>query len=129
MGQPWRDSEVQKLLTSIQMKKSIQEIALEHGRTEGGITSEIRKLATDYHFNDNRPIEEIQKYTGLSKEAIEDAIKRRKWKEENKEERKAAKVAEVSVVANLAEDSEMKQVLTLLKDIQSKLSSLLDKVA
>ena len=135
MGQPWNEEEVMKLLKSVQKKKSAQEIATEHERTVGSINSYLRKLAADYHFNDNRPMEEIQKYTGLDRDIIEDAIKRRKWqmeqKEDKMEEKKAAKkeIADVSVVAHMAQETEMQQVIALLKDIQGKLSSLLDKVA
>jgi hypothetical protein len=130
MGQPWDDEEVVKLLTSIQKKKSVQEIAVEHGRTEGGITAELRKLAADYHYNDKRSMEEIQKYTGLSQVVIERAIAKRENKMEGKEEKKAKKnITDVSVIAHMAEETEMQQVISLLKDIQSKLSSLLDKVA
>lgn len=80
LGQPWKEDEVVKLLTSIQKKKSVEEIAKEHDRTVGGINAYIRKLAVDYHMNDNRTMEEIQKYTGLTKEQIEDAIKKNKSK-------------------------------------------------
>ena len=62
MGKRWNEEETIKLLKSIQMKKSIEEIAKEHDRTIGGINSHIEKMATDYHFNDKRSIEEIEKY-------------------------------------------------------------------
>ena len=91
MGQSWDDEEVVKLLTSIQKKKSVQEIAVEHGRTEGGITAELRKLAADYHYNDKRSMEEIQKYTGLSQVVIEKTIAKRANKVESKEEKKTKK--------------------------------------
>lgn len=128
MGQPWDNAEVVKLLTSIQKKKSLQEIATEHGRTEGGITAELRKLAADYHYNDKRSMEEIQKYTGLTKLVIENAIAKRANKIEKKV-KKGEAATEVSVVAHMAQETEMQQVIALLKDIQTKLSVLLDKVA
>jgi len=77
MGKPWSQEEIKKLLSSIHHTKPIAEIALEHERTEGSIESYRRKLAADYHFNDNRPIEEIQAFTGLTREQVEDSIKRR----------------------------------------------------
>ena len=67
LGKPWKDDEVVKLLTSIQKKKPIKDIAIEHERIVSGICSYINKLAADYHFNDKRSIEEIQKFTGLNK--------------------------------------------------------------
>ena len=77
LGARWDDDEVRKLLTSIQKKKPILEIAIEHQRTTGAINAEMKKLAADYWFNDKRPIEEIIKFTGLTKEEIEYTIKRR----------------------------------------------------
>jgi hypothetical protein len=77
MGKPWSQEEIKTLLSSIHHKKSIADIALEHERTKGSIESYRRKLAADYHFNDNRPIEEIQAFTGLTRGQIEDAIYRR----------------------------------------------------
>ena len=121
MGKKWDDDEVLKLLTSIQKKKTISEIATEHQRTTGAINSERRKLAADYWFNDKRPIEEIIKFTGLTKEEIEDTIKRRTAAKEFKTKQ--------TVTKDLVEfPSDMKEVITLLKDIQSKLSFLIEKV-
>ncbi len=121
MGKKWDDDEVSKLLTSIQKKKTISEIATEHQRTTGAINSERRKLAVDYWFNDKRPIEEIIKFTGLTKEEIEDSIKRRTVG-------KDFKIKE-TVTEDLVEiPSDMKEVIILLKDIQSKLSFLMEKV-
>ena len=127
MGQPWKDDEIDKLLASIQKKKSIEEIAKEHSRTEGGIRSYINKLATDYHFNDKRPIEEIQKITGLTKEKIEDAIKRREYKDSAKKDI----VKKTKSITKPVSDNEptMKEVVSMLKDIQEKLNMLLEKVA
>jgi len=119
LGQPWKEDEVVKLLRSIQKKKSIEDIAKEHDRTEGGIISYIKKLATDYHFNDKRPIEEIQQYTGLSKEEIEEAIKKRVIKK---------KKPTVSITDADEDEPTMKEVVSLLKDIQGKLNALLEKV-
>ena len=85
MGSPWKGEEVVKLLTAVRNKKTISEIATEHERTEGSITAKLKGLAGDYYFNDKRPIEEIQKFTGLSEEVILDTIKRREWQEQQKE--------------------------------------------
>jgi len=121
LGQPWKEEEVIKLLKSIQKKKSIEEIAKEHDRTVGGINSHIQKIAVDYHFNDKRSIEEIQKFTGLTKEQIEYAIKRHELKD-------AAKKSAESKVKK-EKPLTMLEVVSLLKDIQSKLNTLLEKIA
>lgn len=126
MGQPWKEDEATKLLVSIQKKKSSEEIAKEHDRTVGSINAYIRKLATDYHFNDKRPMEEIQKFTGLTIAQIEDAIKKRKFKETVKHN---AKTSESLVVINVEEEKQptMLELMTLLKDIQRKLDMVLQK--
>jgi len=84
-GQSWQSDEVLKLLTSIQKKKSDKDIALDHGRTIGGIRSYKRKLAADYWFHGKKTMEEIQKFTGLSQSEIQDAITRRKMEESSNE--------------------------------------------
>ena len=121
MGKKWDDAEVLKLLKSIQKKKSISDIAIEHERTIGGINSERRKLAADYWFNDKRPVEEIIKFTGLTKNEIEEAIRKRDANNEFKQTKKA-------IEELLEPPSDMKEVITILKDIQSKLTILMDKV-
>lgn len=133
IGQSWKSEEVVKLLASIQIKKSIEDIAKEHERTVGGIRSYINKLATDYHFNNKMSIEEIQKVTGLSKEEIDDAIKKRECKEAIKKNSSEIKKKTKSVVSKLETTDEyeptIKEVVSMLKDIQEKLNMLLEKVA
>ena len=131
MGEVWKEDEVIKLLASIKKKKSIIDIAKEHNRTIGGIRSYIRKLAADYHFNDKRPIEEIQRFTGLTKEQIEDAIKKREIKNSIKQSKESCKnnnlfVVEEKKITNDAAPSIL-EVVILLKDIKEKLNILLEK--
>jgi hypothetical protein len=119
MGQPWKEEEVVKLLTSIQKEKTVEEIAKAHERTVGSIQAYIRKLAADYYFNDNRSIEEIQKFTRLTCEEIEEVIQKH---ETNKETKKATAAVKTTKVA--AEKTSAPDVITLLKDVQSKLNLL-----
>ena len=118
MGQMWSDEETQQLLQSIQKKKTIQEIAVEHERTNGGITSRLRTLAADYHFNDKRPIEEIQKFTGLSKEQIEEIIKKREKKDKPVERKHTQLQTDPVDLAN---------IMLILNDIQTKVNKLLER--
>jgi hypothetical protein len=76
-GEKWEDYEINKMLLSIKNKKSISDIATEHERTIGGINSQRRKLAANYYFKDKISIDEIIKFTGLTREEVEDTIKRR----------------------------------------------------
>ena len=121
MGMKWDDDEIRKLLKSIQKKKTISEIATEHQRTTGAIHAERHKLAADYWFNDKRPMEEIIKFTGLTKEEIEYTIKKRTIANELKTKK--------TVIEDVVETpSDMKEVIILLKDIQTKISFLMEKV-
>ena len=124
MGSPWKGEEVVKLLTAIRNKKTISEIATEHERTKGSITSKLRTLAGDYYFNDNRPIEEIQKFTGLSEEVILDTIKRREWQEQQKE-LKTKSIAKQTEKAEETKKNENAEIMAMLKDINKKLDLLL----
>jgi len=127
LGQPWQEDEIVKLLTSIQKKKSVGEIAKEHERTVGSITSYIKKLAIEYYLNDKRPISEIQKFTGLTKEQIEDSVQKHLLKN-TANKRVNNKVVKNTIVSE-EELPTMLEVVSLLKDIQEKLNTLLEKVS
>jgi len=117
MGKKWDEDEELRLLTLIQQKKSVDDIAKEHERTPGGITSHLRLLAAEYWFGDKLPIEEIARITGLTHSQIEDAIKKRTppKKESNTNEPSE-------------NPSEMSEMISLLKEMNSKLSILLEKI-
>ena len=74
LGQPWSSDETAKLLKSIKDNQSLEDIAKDHQRTEGGITSYLRKMAYDYYKNDKKSIEEIVSLTGLSALVINKTI-------------------------------------------------------
>ena len=118
MGKKWDIEEVDKLLVSIQNKKSILEIAAEHQRTTGGINSELRKIAANYWFINKKTIEEICEITSLTKEEIELTIKRRTISNKSENRRWRKEKIEVSL--------DNKEIVSILKDIQSKLSLLIE---
>ena len=129
MGQKWEQEEVQKLLASIREKKPISEIATEHERNNGGIYAELRKLAADYWFKDKKPVEEIVSLTGLPKEDIELAIKKREAAIEAKAIIKEAKLKVVrapvpttSVSVPSHEIAELRnEVASLKRDVKEML--------
>ena len=138
MGQHWEDDEIVKLLDSIQKKKSIEEIAKEHERTNGSISSCLRRIAVDYHFNNKMPIEKIQKYTGLSVDKINEAIKRRESQKSLKpkvfttktpgdKQLEGEPIIKTSGDKELEKEPTIKELYTMLKDIQNKLNMLLEK--
>jgi hypothetical protein len=137
IGKPWTDEDVLKLLKNIKQKKSHDEIAKEHCRTIGGITSRLRQIATDYYFENELPIKDISKYTGLSSDEISDAISRRQWRmdnadkiSQNKKDAKEAKKKLRSEAESVEEVEEviysskndyhdtLKELLVVAKDIQ-----------
>lgn len=128
LGKPWADEEVVQLLREIQKNLTHAEIAEIHKRTIGSILSRLKSIAADYHFNDNRPIEQIMKYTGLSQRQIQESIVKRQ-----NLQRKGSQVADPpTLVASAAaaappqpngltkEDfyNTMFELLTVAKDIQ-----------
>ena len=140
MGKAWSDDEVLQLLQGIRKKKTMEEIAEEHGRTVGGISSRLRQIATDYH-NEGRPIEQIQKFTGLTTEQIQDAIERRKVGEMLRERRAKEKAAakqidsvskpqkQTSIKSFTEAQPTIKDLMEILKDVQQKLTMILERNA
>ncbi len=82
-GKAWSEEECLKLLEAVRRKETHEQIAKKHERTTGGIRSRLREIAADYHYYENRPLEDIVKITGLPIESIKDAIEKRKWREMN----------------------------------------------
>jgi len=130
IGQKWTDEEVSKLLISIRKKKPIEAIAAEHERTVGGINAERRKLAADYWFNDQRPIEEIMKFTGLSAADIDEAIKRRQNKEDSKEKKDEKKMnaPSTSTVKSSAVELEIYELKCEIMQMKKSLGELMELV-
>ena len=117
VGKPWTEEEIKKLLAGVSKGCSMNTLAINHQRTVGGITGRLREMAADYYCNNEMSIEKIQKFTGLSKEDIAESISRRTWKEEQAKNRptKAPKARQPS------EPNDLKEVLEILKDIQTTL--------
>lgn len=138
IGKPWLDDEILQLLQGVRKKKSMEEIAEEHKRTVGGIKSRLRQLATEYH-TEGRSMEQIQKFTGLTAEEITDAIERRRVGELLRERRAKEKAAakqidsvskpqvQTSITSFTEAEPTMKDVMGILKDIQQKLTMILER--
>ena len=117
MGQKWEEDEELKLLTLVRQKKTVDDIAKEHERTPGAIYKHLRLLAAEYWYGDKLPIKEIARITGLTHSQIEDAIKKRSPPKEKK-----------NTIKPIEKPSEMKELISLLKEMNSKLSILLEKI-
>lgn len=130
-GQKWGLDEIRKLLTSIQLKKSIEDIAIEHQRTTSSIYAMRRKLAVDYYLKDKKSFEEIESLLGLTKSEIEDAIKMYE-----------AKKLSYTVVPKPVDTTSLKarpvaiagttdnaSIVSILKEISSKLDIIIDRLS
>jgi hypothetical protein len=82
----WCNEEIIKLLNLIRKKKTIYEIALEHERTVESINLRLRAVATDYWFNNKLSMEEIEKYTRLTRAEIQEEIYKYASNQENHDE-------------------------------------------
>jgi hypothetical protein len=135
-GKPWLDDEILQLLQNVRKKKTVEEIAEQHQRTVGGITSRLRELAALYH-DEGRPMEDIIRFTGLTEEVINDSVARRKIAEEI--QKKRAETKAINNAGNYAKNSQYKfvdippqpkmtDVMEILKDIQEKLAFVLERI-
>lgn len=130
IGKQWKEEEIIKLLANVQKGMTHSQISENHGRTVGSITSKLKGMAADYYFNDERPINEIKKYTGLSIEDISEAISKRQYEMDNKKPSKKAQPspAPVAPVAPVTIETKgvtkddfyntMMELLATAKDIQ-----------
>lgn len=75
MGQLWTEEEEKELLEELKVE-NIETIAQRHNRTVGGIQSRCKVIANKMFLN-GISIDEITSQTKLTKECIEQTIKRR----------------------------------------------------
>jgi CRISPR/Cas system CSM-associated protein Csm2 small subunit len=88
VGKPWLEEDIVKLLACVQKKMNYSDIAEKHKRTDTSILFQLKSIAADYYFNDNMPLANIMKYTGLSAEQISDAIAKRQYRTDMAEKKK-----------------------------------------
>ena len=123
MGQPWEDDETITLLKAARAKQPLDEIARSHERTVGSISSRLHALACDYHFNENRSIEEIMRFTGLPKESIINAITKRQQQENLKDKKKDStkktqiRITDVPDVKETLSNALLIEIRDLLKEL------------
>lgn len=131
VGKSWKEQEIVHLLSNVQKRLTHAEMAEKHARTVGSITSKLKGIAADYYFNDERPIDEIKKYTGLSVEDISDAISKRQYEMENKKPSKKAAASAAPSPSSIGTEpveqrgatkedfyTTIKELLLVAKDIQ-----------
>jgi hypothetical protein len=122
-GKPWFDNEILQLLQAVRRKETHEQIASTHQRTIGGIRSRLRELAADYHFNENRPIEQIMKFTGLDEKTIVDAISRRESARDKREKKSLeSSVSEEKVQPEIKREG----MISLLVEIRDMMKEVLE---
>jgi hypothetical protein len=87
-GKTWTEEEELELLRAVRRKETHAMMATRHERTEGGIYSHLKRLACRYYFNENRSLEEIEKFTGLSQDIIQQTIGRNRREKQSLEQRR-----------------------------------------
>lgn len=124
-GLPWLPEEIQQLLQEVKKKETHEEIASKHGRTAGAIRSRLRELAADYYFNDNRPMEDIIKFTGLDVETISDAIAKRQYTIDLQEKKEKSK-SYIQTTLVSSNEARQESSITLLKEIRDIMREMLE---
>ena len=72
-GQRWDETEINKMLKGIALKKPLSEIAIEHQRTVGSVDSKLKELSTKY-YEAGASISSICLKTGLDERSIIDNL-------------------------------------------------------
>lgn len=124
--QTWTDDEIVQLLKLVHAKKSVDEIAAIHLRTEEMIISKLKAIAVDYHVYDKRSLSQIEKFTGLSKDTILAAIAENE-KQDNLTSDDMKTVATVAPITCSAEPF-IKEIMTVMKTIQHDMKNILEKI-
>jgi hypothetical protein len=123
MGQAWSSDEENRLLESIKRNTQIKQIAIQHERTPGGITSRLRVIAFNL-YKAGTSIEEIQTITGLTLGTVEDVIKRREDTQKRKEEKKERKKIVQDSPPILNGSLTKVEIVGIISDIQVKMARL-----
>jgi len=132
VGKKWSEEDIVDLLACVQKKMSHSDIAEKHKRTDTSILLELKKIAADYYFNDERPLADIMKYTGLSAEQVSDAISKRQYRNDMAEKKKEkAPIRTTPVKMNILDSEDLprkgtrdefytviSELLEVAKDIQ-----------
>lgn len=126
LGKKWSDEEIQKLLQAVKRKETIQQIATAHERTPGGIRCRLKDLAADYYFNDNRPIQEIMKFTGLDIETVTDAISRRQYQMDMKDKKQKEQPTQPTISQAFESTPKKESMTDILIEIRDTMKEMLE---
>lgn len=127
----WLPEEVLKLQKGIEKQLSLEQLAVGHNRSLKNIESKLKGLAITYHESKEHNIESIKTLTGLPEETIVDAISRHETRKSRmpavKNQIVEKEVSESPKPAKRKSSEDMKEVLEVLKDIQTMMRYLVNK--
>jgi hypothetical protein len=132
IGKKWTDLEEQQLLNELEICMEYREIAINHGRTEGGITAHINDMVYRLYL-EQKPKEEIMKLLHVSDKDFDYTISCKTAKRENRQKRKESHVeqkVEPQPVLMIAPplQSEFTLVKTELADMKTKMNTIKTEV-
>jgi len=128
----WSDVEVLKLQKGIEKQLSLEQLAVGHNRSLKNIESKLKALAIEYHESKEHSLESIKTLTGLPEETIVDAISRHETRKSRVPVVKnpilpLEKECESPRPTKRKSSEDMKEVLEVLKDIQTMMRYLVNK--
>ena len=128
----WLPEEILKLQKGIEKQLSLEQLAVGHNRSLKNIESKLKALAITYHESKEHNIESIKTLTGLPEETIVDAISRYETRKSRmpvvkNQIQHVEKESESPKPAKRKSSEDMKEVLEVLKDIQTMMRYLVNK--
>lgn len=133
--EPWAQDELIKLHKGIEKKLSLEQLAVGHNRSLKNIETKLKELVTEYHESKTHNLESIKTLTGLPEDVIVDTISRYETRKSRspQEKEKPREVKETkerqleSPNKKSNQQSDSKEMLEVLKDIQSMMRYMLNK--
>jgi len=128
--EPWAQDELLKLHKGIEKKLSLEQLAVGHNRSLKNIETKLKELVTEYHESKTHNLESIKTLTGLPEDIIVDTISRHEIrKSRSPQEKEKVKEVKESLPSKKSQTqhSDSKEMLEVLKDIQSMMRYMLNK--
>jgi len=121
----WEPDEIIKLLKAVDQKHTLEQIALAHNRSPKNIESQLKTIILEKHDAKTHNVEDLIKLSGLAEEIIVDAIMRHEMRKNRGIDNPKKKITESKPQESV---DTLKEVLTVLKDIQGMMRYLVGKV-
>lgn len=115
VGAKWTTEEEMTLLDETEQKLPLQEIALLHKRTVGGIRSHLLLLARDFITEQGQSLQEVSEMLNLSEDEITKSIERQKEKDTKKSVKKVQSI--VIENKNTIGDDKYMEILVEIRDL------------